>query len=182
MNKFELRKEYKLIRNNIKDIVIKDSLIFNKLNKLNIFNKYNVVAIYLSFNNEVNTSKIISSFLSNNKQVVIPKIKDDDLVFTYFNGENSNLVKNKYGIYEVKDKEEQIVDDNQIDLIIVPSICCNIFKYRIGYGKGYYDRYLKNKKMTKISLCYDELISDIPFQDENDVKMNIIISDKRIID
>lgn len=180
MLKDDLRKKYKSIRNNIVNKELKDDIIFtNLINEIH-YKQTNIIACYLSFNNEVDTYKIIKYSILNNKKIVIPKIKGDDLIFTYFDGDYLKLIKNKYGIYETKDKEK-IIDNSLIDLIIVPSICCNTFKYRIGYGKGYYDRYLKNKKMIKTSLCYDELIDDTFFQDENDVMMDFIITDKRII-
>ena len=181
MLKDDIRKKYKSIRSNIVNKELKDDIIFTNLINNIHYKRTNIIACYLSFNNEVDTSKIIKQSILKNKIIVTPKIKGNDLIFTYFDGDYLKLIKNKYGIYEVNDKEEQIIDNDLINLIVIPSICCNTFKYRIGYGKGYYDRYLKNKNMIKISLCYDELINKVPFQDENDVKMDFIITDKRII-
>jgi len=65
--------------------------------------------------------------------------------------------------------------------MFVPALAFDVARNRVGHGKGYYDRYLKDYKGIKVGVIFDEhLHSDIPF-DDNDIKMDIVITDKRTI-
>ena len=67
--------------------------------------------------------------------------------------------------------------EGKIDLIIVPGICFDKANNRLGFGKGYYDKYLANKNIKKFGICFKEqLLDDIP-TDNNDIKMDLIITD-----
>ena len=177
MNKKELREQYIKIRDEIQDKVLKDKAIYN-----NIINDYNykysrVVGIYVSTLNEVNTDKIINNALRKGKNVSVPvMLKDYNMDFYQIQSLNDLIYINAFGIREPS-KDVRI--DN-INLMIIPGICFDKFGNRIGYGKGYYDRYLlKHPNIMKIGICYHEQLSELKIDiDKYDIPVDYVITDK----
>ncbi len=88
----------------------------------------------------------------------------------------SELIPGKYGILEPPALSEAINPDEDT-LCICPALCCDMRGYRLGFGGGYYDRYLADFKGVKAALCYaDSVIPTMP-DDEFDVRMNVIHTD-----
>ena len=85
-----------------------------------------------------------------------------------------DLESGKYGILEPK-QYCKLVYPEEIDVAIIPCLSCNAEGYRIGYGGGFYDRYLRNQQFLKIAICYEELILDEIPTDSYDEKVDIII-------
>lgn len=71
--------------------------------------------------------------------------------------------------------------DCAIDAVILPAIGANFSGFRLGAGKGYYDRFLENKNVLKIVAAYDTCLIDDCFQDEWDVRCDYVVTEKRII-
>lgn len=173
-NKQEIRELMKKIRKNISNREEKETLIFNKLVSTDEFKKANIIAFYISFNDEVDTKKLIDYSLSINKKIVIPKIMNDELEFYYFDGDYTSLIKNKFNILE-PDSTAYKIDGNQIELMIIPGLAFDLNNYRLGYGKGYYDRYLKKYHIKNIGLFYKEqCVEKLPI-DSFDVPLDYII-------
>lgn len=181
MNKLLLREKYKTIRKYIKNRNKKDLLIQNKILSLKEYKDSKTIGIYVDYNNEVATKKIIEISI-NTKVVGIPKISDNNTMnFIKINSINDLNTTNKYKITETFNTTEIPIE--KIDVLLIPGICFDKTKSRIGYGGGYYDKYLsKNNKIVKIGLAYSEQISEeIINIDKNDIKMDYIITDKEII-
>ena len=174
MNKQILRNKYKQIRKNIKDKEKLDSIIFNKIVSLKEYKKSNLILTYVSLKEEVDTIELIKHSLNRGKQVAVPKCEGNDIVFYYINN-LYDLEEGKFGILEPKTNEVVNKFDNSI--CIIPGIAFDKENNRLGYGKGFYDRFLENYKGIKIGLTYRECICDKIDTDENDVKMDMIIKD-----
>ena len=173
MKKEFLRKKYKEKRDNIKNKVTKDNLIYQKvINNKDILSSKTLL-IYISINSEVDTTKIINYFL-NTKNIAIPKIIDNDMFFCYVTNLNE-LTPGKYNIPEPTN--ENIVTDFDNAICIVPGICYDKENYRIGYGKGYYDRFLSKNKIKTIGLCYKECMIEKIDNDKYDYKIDEVITD-----
>ena len=171
MNKNELRKNYKDIRNNIKDRNIQNEIIFNKVISLEKVKKANTILIYVSFNNEVDTLNIIKYFLGK-KKVAVPKVNGNEMDFYYINSFN-DLSKGSFNILEPTTSNKVTSFDNSI--CIVPGLCFDKENYRLGYGKGYYDMFLSNKNIYTIGLSYKEtIIKKLPI-DKYDIKLDKVI-------
>lgn len=183
--KTELRKKYKSIRNSIPDKFrkIKSTKIINNLSYIIENKKYNTFFVYNSFSSEVETGELIKKLEKLNKEILIPKCNTDDLTMKAVKYKSTDrFFKNIYGI------EESTADDdfcNLADVIIVPGIAFDVFGNRIGFGKGYYDKFicsLKNKPLI-VGLCFEEQITRSEISsDEHDVKMDILVTDERIIE
>ena len=173
MKKEFLRKKYKEKRDNIKNKVTKDNLIYQKvINNKDILSSKTLL-IYISINSEVDTTKIINYFL-NTKNIAVPKIIDNDMFFCYVTNLNE-LTPGKYNIPEPTN--ENIVTDFDNAICIVPGICYDKENYRIGYGKGYYDRFLSKNKIKTIGLCYKECMIEKIDNDKYDYKIDEVITD-----
>lgn len=173
MKKEFLRKKYKEKRDNIKNKVTKDNLIYQKvINNKDILSSKTLL-IYISINSEVDTIKIINYFL-NTKNIAVPKIIDNNMYFCYITNLN-DLTPGKYNIPEPTN--ENIVTDFDNAICIVPGICYDKENYRVGYGKGYYDRFLSKNKIKTIGLCYKECMIEKIDNDKYDYKIDEVITD-----
>lgn len=177
-----LRKRNALSKSEIEE---KSRIIREKLNSLPEFKKSKNILIYASFNNEVDTKILISELLENKeKNVLIPFVEKNNPVLQLSVLNNlDDLEPKTFGILEPKKDKIKNFDINKLDLVIVPGIAFDKNGHRIGYGYGYYDRFLGKlgRKAKKIGLCYDfQLIDKIP-EEKHDVPMDFIVTEKRII-
>ena len=134
------------------------------------YQKAKVIATYLSFPHEFQTQELIDRVLQDDKQVLIPKTYPQGrMEFVVYNPQQ--LLKTFFGLLEPQG-DLLVVDPSQIDLIHVPGLAFTTEGYRIGYGGGYYDRYLGNFTGHSMSTIYpcqvQKFISedhDVPVQE-----------------
>ena len=172
MNKQTLRNKYKEIRKNIKDKEKQDDIIFNKIINLEEYNKSNLILTYVSLKDEVDTMQLIEYSLAQGKKVAVPKCEGEDIIFYYINN-LEDLEKGNFGILEPKTNE--LVNDFTNSICIIPGVAFDKENNRIGYGRGFYDRFLKSYNGIKIGLTYRECICDKIDTDINDIKMDKVI-------
>jgi 5-formyltetrahydrofolate cyclo-ligase len=174
MNKEELRK---IMIKKRKDILNKKEIsldIINKLMDLDIYKKARVIAVYNSLKDEVDTSYLINESM-NNKLVLLPKIINNKMLFIVIN-KDTLYEKSNIGVMEpIGD-----IYNGIIDLIIVPGLSFDSNLNRLGFGMGYYDKYLSNNNIYKIGLCFDEQIIDLVPTNDLDIKMDMVITKKRV--
>ncbi len=187
MDKNILRKKYLNKRKSMDTSLVnnKSEKIINNLYELKEYKLSKCIMTYISFRNEIKTENLIKESIKNNKKIVVPLTDTTkhemtpSLLYDYDN----ELSKGAYGIYEPKSEYIRIVDPNIIDLVIIPGSVFDINGNRIGYGGGYYDKFLKTvKKSTyKIALAYDfQVVSNIN-PDKYDMPVDLIITEERII-
>ena len=118
--------------------------IFDNLLELNIWDK-DIYHVYVSIEskNEVNTNDIISFILNKNKRVIVPKMINKNLIHLEID-QNTKFTKNKLGIREPISKVK--FDTSLIEIIIVPLLVFDKSGHRVGYGGGYYDRFINDIK------------------------------------
>lgn len=143
------------------------------------------IFIYINFGSEVITKEIINKLFTLGKRVLVPitLLKEKKLLISEIKNLDQELEVNTFGILEPKDKYRKIVSPEEINLIIIPGIVFDKEGYRIGYGGGFYDRFLLEirKNITCIGLAFElQVIESFP-HDINDVPMHIIITEERII-
>ncbi len=174
MNKKILREKYLNIRKNInKENKQKyDNDIFNKVINLQEYKESKLVLIYVSLKYEADTFNLINYSLNTNKKVAVPKCKGDNIIF-YEIKNLKDLEEGSFGILEPK-TNKSITDFNN-SICIIPGVAFDKQNNRIGYGKGFYDRFLKNYKGIKIGLTYKECICDKIDNDINDIKLDKVI-------
>lgn len=146
---------------------------------MNEFIHAKTVAAYCSIGSEVKTSKVLTMVLQMKKNLALPKVTDGTgIVFAAVENLQNDLEVGKYNIMEPKN---HCVKINKIDLVLVPGIAWDEHGHRLGYGKGYYDRYLASLQTTSVGLAYDfQVLEDIP-HGKNDFRVNLILTEKRLI-
>lgn len=179
IEKTVLRKQYLSIRNNIIDKEEKSKIICEKIINTLEYKSSKVIALYKNLPSEVDTNYLIDYSLKNNKIVVLPRVDKDDLKF-YKIANNEKLEKSPFGVLEPHDNKETLIDNNLIDLAIIPGICFDTNHNRVGFGKGYYDRFLSKINTKTIAICFSEQVleEDLIKANDNDIKVDRIITDK----
>ncbi len=145
------------------------------------FSRAEVLVLYSSIHNEVDTHKVIEMCLSSGKKVLLPAVYDGRLLFRELK-EISCLQKGKFGIPEPPATSKVFTPD-KADLIVVPGVAFDLRGHRVGYGKGYYDKSLHHLegKGKLVAFCYDfQLVEEIAGE-PHDVKVDMIITEKRIV-
>ena len=181
MNKKELRKQYLGLRSEFKHKKEADDIIFQKL--LDVCSEASSIFTYINYKDEVNTVDFIENMLHRGKRVFVPVCNTVKCTMKACEITSlSNLKPNKYGILE---PDISLCDsiDIKFDVIIFPGAVFDITGNRIGYGKGYYDKFVDSLDYCplKLGVCYDfQLLNSVPC-DEHDVKMNLIITDTRTV-
>ncbi len=159
----------------LKEEEVRDSslMIVKNLSKDRDFIRAKSVMTYIPIRKEVDP--LVDMSIYDGKVLAVPKIFKDELVPCLY---KEPFVKSAYRTLEPKDCEK--VD---IELCIVPGVCFDKHLYRIGFGKGFYDRFLaRNKHVFSIGICYDFQIVDSIERDPYDVKLNKIISENYVIE
>ena len=134
-----------------------------------------VIATYLSFSHEFQTQELIEQALKDGKKVLIPKTYPKGLMnFVVYDPQQ--LVKTSFGLLEPQGDLE-VVDASQIDLIHVPGLAFTTEGYRIGYGGGYYDRYLKHFSGHTFSTIYPCQIQDF-IPEKHDIPVQEVLIDE----
>lgn len=130
--------------------------------------------------NEFNTYLLIDYLLDQKKMIIVPKIVKDNLEHYYFN-ESSKLQNNQWNIPEPINAK-LFFSLNCIEVVLVPLLICDIHGNRVGYGKGYYDRFLSNlsKNTLKIGINVFNCIEKIP-KEEHDITLDYLVSPCGII-
>lgn len=142
-----------------------------KLTSLQQYKDSKTILLYNSLPDEVYTHTLIKS-AAKEKTVILPVVEDDTLRLVRYTG-NDSLNKGTYGILEPQGKDFT----GHIDLALVPGMAFTPSGYRLGRGKGYYDRLLTHLDCLKIGICFDfQLLNDNELTIEShDIIMDLII-------
>lgn len=176
------RKFYKQVRSSVTDAEkeIFDSRIISALINCNFFKKSSLILTYVSFGSEISTVQFIEYALKNGKRVAVPKCVDGRMFFHEISSLN-DLVCGKYGIPGVKDDSTDIISDFDSAICIVPGLSFDRNGNRIGYGGGYYDRFLCDKNLLSVGLTYERCISKTITTDEYDIPVDYVITESSLI-
>jgi len=144
--------------------------------------KANIIAITLSNQPEVDTTFIIEELWKLNKYIAVPKCNPKDRSMQFYKINSFDETERAYkNILEPIPERTELVEKEQIDVMIVPGVVFDRHGYRIGFGGGYYDRYLVGFKGMRISLAFEEqLLNEIP-RESHDLPVHILITDKNRI-
>lgn len=184
MNKSEIRKKYKSLRNHLslKDIDEKSLVISNQLLKLDIWDK-SFYHIFLSIeeHKEINTDYILNILAGKDKNIVVSKcnFKNTSLI-NYLLTDSTIIKKSAWGIPEPVNGIE--IDDNKIDVVFVPLLAFDKQGNRVGYGKGFYDNFLTNCKpeTIKIGLSFFDVEYKIEGIYKGDIKLNYCVTPNKV--
>ena len=177
MNKSEIRKKILKIRKKeiYKDLRINFKSIIKVLKKKKIYGK--IIGGYYPFNHEVNIIEILSNFEKKKYSITLPKIKKNNKMDFFSWSIKEPLIVNKFGIPEPLSNKIKYPN-----ILLVPLVAFDKDLNRIGYGGGFYDRYIerlkKKKKILLIGLAYSfQKVKKIPIN-KHDIQLDCIITNK----
>src|SRR3989338_647774 len=164
------------------EVTEKSQKIIENLKATKEYRTSSLILFYVSFNNEVSTIGLIRELLkTKEKKVLVPYVEKNNPLLQVSLLENFNdLEKGKYNILEPRKDKIKKTDVKKIGIVLVPGIAFDKKGHRIGYGHGYYDRFLNTlgSGTKKIGLAYDFQVVDSVTKEKHDVVLNIVISEK----
>lgn len=179
--KKEIRKRMRVLRENMtrEDMFSKSSLIFEQLITVPEYKNAEKIFTYVSMNNEVDTIMLMDYSLSMDKRVFVPKVSGRDMLF-YEISDISELSPGYCGIYE-PDTDGKEPDYSKTGFMCMPGVAFDKDYNRIGYGGGFYDRYLSGEnKFYKAALAYEFQFVDHIRTEHVDVKPDMIVTEDNI--
>lgn len=159
-----------------------DKKICNKLLNLWAVREADTFLCYVSTDIEVDTRNFINALLKSGKKVAVPRCEGgpSEMNFYYINSLDE-LVPGSFGVLEPIPEKAKMLTDTENTVCIVPAFMFDKSGYRLGYGKGYYDRYLSRYKGTAIGICYSENIRNELFHGKYDRTVDMIVTQRNIL-
>lgn len=180
--KERIRKDLRRRRSSISktDVGALSNSIAKNLLSLDTFISAKTIALYSTINKETDTSSIFLKSLESGKEVYFPRVSGRDLEFRRVK-RPGDLVPGAFGVLE-PDAQLAKIDAEQLDMVLVPGLAFDPTGKRLGYGKGYYDRALKDVDIRKrVGLAYGfQLVESLPSSDR-DENVGIIVTDVGVI-
>lgn len=179
--KAELRSVYRRLRSQCPAEVKKelDRRLSQQFLSLDEYKSCKTLFAFVSTPIEVDTSVIISTALKDGKQVAVPKCRDKSGLMDFFYITSTDCLKK--GAFSIMEPDEALcerVTDLSDGLCLVPGLCFDRQGYRIGFGKGYYDRFLEEFGGTTVGICYSRCIEKELPRGVFDRNTDILVTEK----
>lgn len=152
--------------------------ILKRLKKIRSFKDAQKIGAYYSIGSEIPTQDIIQEVLSSGKEMYLPRVTDSEMEFRRID-DFSSLER---GSFDIMEPRQDCPVDNSLDVILVPTVGISPKGVRLGYGHGYYDRFLAKNKTVTIALTLEkQIIRNIP-KSEHDVLIDWIVTEDRTLE
>ncbi len=179
--KTELRQKYRSLRQamppEIKDQ--RDEAIADQVRRLWQYENNDVLLIYVSTAIEVDTFRIIRRALADGKRVAVPRcVPDTRNMEFYYIQSTDELEPGMFGVLEPKVCPEKMHRPNDRGLCIVPAFSYDWNGYRLGYGKGYYDRFLSRFEGNIVGICYSDCVQRTLPHGRYDRPVELLVTEK----
>lgn len=179
--KNQLRVKYRSIRENIipDEKRIFDEHIYNRLIDFKYYKESKTVLCFVSKNIEIDTHRFLRKSLKDNKIVGVPACMDKKGNMAFFEITDFNdLIKGHFGLLEPNISRAKKIVNFENSICIIPGFAFDNNGYRIGFGKGYYDRFLQKYIGIKIGVCYNSCIANSLPHGRYDIKADFVITQK----
>ena len=151
--------------------------ILSKLIKTKVISEAKSIGCYYSIGSEVQTVELMTLLLNEGKVVSLPRISENNMSFRKI----EDLSKLEKGEFDIPEPKDNAPIEEKHDVLLVPCVGLDNEGNRIGYGQGFYDKYLEGDNAIKIALSYSkQIVKSIPVTDE-DISMDWIITEKDVI-
>lgn len=168
------------------DVEGKSAAIAEKLAAIADYKKAKAVLFYAAKGNEVQTKRLVEEALREGKNVLLPvtNMERQEIEPAQIHNPSKDLVEGAFGIMEPRQKAP--VNEKRIDIVMAPGLAFDKKGNRLGYGLGFYDKFLarlakNNSKALKIGLAYEfQIVEQLP-NSKYDQRMNILVTEKRLI-
>ena len=182
--KAALRKSYRAARQGMspQERALAGTEIFRRLSALEQYRSAGTVFCYVSFGEEPDTRQLIARALADGKRVACPRCSQEPGIMEFYYITSADLlVPGRFGIPEPP-AEHPAGCPNGACLCVVPGLCFDVRGHRIGYGGGYYDRFLARFGGVSAGICYDAMLIDgrLP-HDRLDRRVDAVVTDRRTV-
>ncbi|MBR3841643.1 MAG: 5-formyltetrahydrofolate cyclo-ligase [Christensenellaceae bacterium] len=170
-DKRKIRKKMLSLRGNLKkkEVSSGSDAVCARIMELEEYKKADSIFCYIAFRNEISLSRLITDAIIQGKKVYVPVVSGEDMLVSEY---SDILMDGELGTVEPKDK---VYYDGEIDLAIIPATACDRLGGRLGFGGGYYDKFLAKHKVTKLAAIYDfQLVDELPLM-PHDILMDIVV-------
>lgn len=164
------------------------SIITEKILEMDCIKEANTIMLYLDFNNEVKTDHLITKLISLRKTVASPITlkKEHKLIPAQITDPINGLTVNTFGSYNIREPKPDCsptINVKDLDVVIVPAVAYDKNCYRLGYGGGFYDRFLVNLRpdAKTIGIAFDLQIFDEVPREPHDAQLDFIITESQIL-
>ena len=175
MDKVALRREIREKKRSMteEEIIQKSALLGEKFISSECYRKAKTIYGYLPYNQEVRTVPILEQALADGKRVAVPKVFGEEMQFIYLD-DLSRVEKGYAGIPEPID-DYPVADDREA-LVLMPGLAFDPQGHRIGYGGGFYDKYLESEpNHPTVALCYDFQLFENLDTEEHDIPVDLFL-------
>lgn len=179
-----LRQKYKSMRLNMPKVqkTAADKRICKRITDLFSYRSCQTVFCYVSTPIEVDTREFINRALKDGKTVAVPRCVPGTRQMEFYKIDSlDDLKPGSFSVDEPMPDKDKLITDTENSICIVPGLCFDKNGYRLGYGKGYYDRFLSDFKGNIVGICYSECIVNSLITGRFDRKCNLILTEKGVI-
>jgi len=152
-------------------------IISQKLSSFNCIRDAKCIMAYFSFRGEVDLTYFFDYCRQHGKCICLPRVGGKGVMTAVEYTKECTLKPNRYGIPEPSGT--RVIDKDIIDVKIVPSVAFDKHLHRLGYGGGYYDRFLEDSGAVKIGVCFDFQVTDKLPRQKHDKEMDIVVTEQR---
>jgi 5-formyltetrahydrofolate cyclo-ligase len=182
-NKTLLRQKCRNIRDSFGEKIIENASVnaCELFSNTEAFDKADVILLYYPIKNEISPLPLIEKAQKTGKKIAFPicNIKNDTLYFRTINSINE-LTPSHFGIPEpLLSNEEPILTEHTV--VIVPALAFSKDGHRLGYGKGYYDKFLRDFRGISVGFSYSSLVLDSLPTDKHDIPLKIIATESEVL-
>ncbi len=183
MDKKELRKKLKALRNNLtqEEVDVSSRLVAEKILACDAYQKAEHIMGYLAFGKELSVDEILKQALTDGKRVYVPEIISQTEIRAVELESFVDFAYDRFGIRSVPEPVK-VCNPKILDLVLVPAVAYDRAGNRMGMGAGYYDRFLpQTENAIKIGVAYDALLQDELPYNEYDVSVPYLVSESGIV-
>ena len=150
----------------------------NKIKKIKSFKEAQKIGAYHPIGSEIPTQNIIQEILSNGREVYLPRVIEKQIEFRKI----TDFGSLEQGSFDILEPRLECPMENNLDIILVPTVGISPIGVRLGYGHGFYDRFLSKNKTITISIVLEkQIVKNIPKSD-HDVLIDWIVTEDRVIE
>ncbi len=178
--KNEYREKYRKARANLssEEKALLESKIASAFTSTMVYKCSSQILLYASMDDEISTWEIAKKALADGKKLLYPKCEGEHEMSFYYASSIEELKSGMFGIPEPTGGE--VYRPNNGDVCIVPGLAYDKYGYRLGYGRGFYDRFLSGFSGVTVGLCYSSFIDSCLPRGKYDVKTDVVLTEKGV--
>jgi len=179
--KTTLRNKYKKMRRDMPPSVKvqHDDSIRRRVQSLYQYKNAKTLLTFVSTDIEVDTRTLIADALKNGKRVAVPRCIDGTREMEFYLIKSlDDLAPRTFGVLEPDPERSELLTDFADSICIVPGLAFDFAGYRLGYGKGYYDRFLSRYPQTKVGIVYSSCMTQRLQHGRYDVAVDLLVTER----